>query len=70
VAWAESMSLPSCWVLVDSSNVWDHLLGFFLSFFLFGLLRATPAVYGSSQARVKSELHLSAYTTATAMPDP
>ena len=32
--------------------------------------RATLTAYGGSQARVKSELQLPAYTTATAMPDP
>ena len=34
------------------------------------LFRATPATYGSSQARVESELQLRVYTTATAKPNP
>ncbi|MDD0708853.1 hypothetical protein PS028_24025, partial [Shigella sonnei] len=33
------------------------------------LFPATPATYGSSQARVEPELQLPAYTTATATPD-
>ena len=38
----------------------------------FCLFRATPAVYGSSQARdqIELELRLPAYTTATATQDP
>ena len=38
---------------------------FFFFFFLLGL----HLPYGSSQARVKSELQLQVYTTATATPD-
>ena len=38
----------------------------FVSFLSF---RATPAAYGSSQPRVKLELQLPAYTTATAKQD-
>ena len=34
-------------------------------FVLFCLFRATPMAYGGSQARVQSEQHLPAYTTAT-----
>ena len=41
----------------------------FLSFFFF-FFRATPAADESFQARVKSELQLQAYATATARPDP
>ena len=42
----------------------------FFFFFFFSLFMAIPAAYGSSQAGVESELHLLAYTTATAMQDP
>ena len=38
-------------------------------FFFFGPFRAAHMAYGSSQARVKLELQLLAYTTATAVPD-
>ena len=37
-------------------------------FFLF--VRAVPGAFGSSQVGIKSELQLSAYTTATATGDP
>ena len=40
------------------------------SFFFFCLFRAKPTAYGSSQARVESELQLPAHTTATATPGP
>ena len=46
-----------------------HFFIFFLLFF-FCLFRVTPKAYRSSQARVKKELQLLAYTTAPAMPDP
>ena len=36
----------------------------------FCLFRAAPTAYGDSQAGVESELHLPAYTTATATWDP
>ena len=36
---------------------------------IFLLFRATPAAYGSSQARAELELQLKAYTTATVMGD-
>ena len=35
------------------------------NFFFFGLFWAAPAAYGGSHARVKSELQLPAYSTAT-----
>ena len=38
--------------------------------FYFSRFRAAPPAYGDSQARGQSELQLSAYTTAIAMPDP
>ena len=41
----------------------------FFIFIVFLLFRAAPAAYGSSQARVKLELQLPAYVTATAMQD-
>ena len=48
-----------------------NLLKDYVSFFFFFLIfRATPLAYGSSQAGVKSELQLLAYTTATAIQDP
>ena len=37
-----------------------------LKSFIFFLFRAAPVAYGSSQARVESDLQLPAYTTATA----
>ena len=40
-----------------------------ITLILFSLFTATPAVYGSSRARVESEMQLLAYTTATAMLD-
>ena len=46
----------------------DYFTLFYL--FAFFLFTVTPAAYGSSPARVKSELQLQAYTTATATPDP
>ena len=52
--WADSQQQPLCWVF------------FFFFFFTF---RATFVAYGCSQAKVKLELQLLAYTTATAMPD-
>ena len=45
---------------------WSQFHTFIFFFFLF---RATPTIYGSSQVRVKSELQLLAYTTATATQD-
>ena len=39
-------------------------------FFVFCLFRAPPLAYGGPRLRVKSELGLPAYATATAMPDP
>ena len=41
-----------------------------LWFFFFFSFMAAPAAYGSSQAGVKLELQLPAYTTGAAMPDP
>ena len=43
-------------------------LFYFILFYFLGFFRATSTAYGSSQARVQSELHLLAYATATAMP--
>ena len=45
-------------------------LNWFQHNFLFYLFRATHVAYGCSQARIQLELHLPAYTTATAMQDP
>ena len=47
--------------------IMNHLACYYLSFFC--LFRAALSAYGSSQARVESELQLPAYTTATATPD-
>ena len=41
-----------------------------VNFFLFFLFRATPAAYGSSQARVESEQHLQPMLQLSATPDP
>ena len=38
--------------------------------FFFGLFRSSSMAFGSSWARVESELQLLTYTTATAMPNP
>ena len=46
-----------------------HPKGFFFFFFFFGLFRATPLAYGSSQARGPVGALAAAYTTATALPD-
>ena len=43
--------------------------GFFVVVVVFSLFMPTPIVYGSSQAGVKSELQLPAFTTATATQD-
>ena len=37
--------------------------------FFFFFIRASPVVYGGSQAGAESELQMPAYATATAMPD-
>ena len=55
----------SSYCLCTFIYLFDKALGHF--FFLF---RAKHAAYGSSQARIKSELQLPAYATATAMWDP
>ena len=54
----------SSYCLCTFIYLFDKALGHF--FFLF---RAKHAAYGSSQARIKSELQLPAYATATAMWD-
>ena len=44
---------------------------FFLPLFFFlSLFRAAPAAYGVPRLEIKSELQLSAHTTAAAAPDP
>ena len=53
------------WVTLLYSS-YRHNTTFFYFFFFF---RAAGEAYGSSQARVKLELELLAYTTATATPD-
>ena len=50
-----------------SNNSILKILGFFKNFFIF---RATPAAYGGSWARVRLELQLLTYATATATQDP
>ena len=76
--------LSTQWVLAKNDFPIGGLLIYFIfnsvsifsisisPFFCFFLFRGTPAAYGSSQAprlRVKSELQLLAYTTATATRD-
>ena len=66
----ENMFLP------PKIHHWDKYkiiqIFWFFFFFLFFLFRATPVAYAyeSSRLGVTSELQQSAYTTATAMPDP
>ena len=52
------------------TRMYATAVAFFFSFpfFFFGLFRAIPTAYGSSQARVESELQLLTYATATATP--
>ena len=47
----------------------QHQIKFFLFFFLHLSFRAADVAYEGSQARVKLELQLLAYTTAAVMPD-
>ena len=42
------------------------LKGEIIILFVYLIFRASPAAYGSSQARIESELQLPAYATATA----
>ena len=48
----------------------NHLVWCFVVVVVVVVLRASPAAYGSSQARVESELQLPACATATATQDP
>ena len=61
-------SFPNC-----KHNFLFTISGWFihihLFIYLFCLFRAKPTAYGGSQARVKLELQLPAYATATATPD-
>ena len=55
----------------ETCLVFDFFVCLLVCFVLFHLLfRAEPAAYGSSQARVKLELQLPAYTTAIEAQDP
>ena len=62
-------------VLFISNIRYCNLRTIFMQIFIFCLFvcfcffRATPTAYGSSQARVESELQLLAYAIVTAMPD-
>ena len=55
-------------ILMDTSQI--HFPSAMTGTPVFFLIGGTPAAYGNSQAGVKSELQLPAYTTATATPDP
>ena len=68
-SWIKARSwLTNPFLCSETKMVFQSLYFHFVLFcFVF---RAKPTTYGSSQARVKSDLQLPAYTTATAMPDP
>ena len=57
------------YVSEENENTSSKRYSIHSSIFIF-LFRATPAVDEVPRLRVKSELQLPAYTTATAMPDP
>ena len=68
--WQFSLSLFCSSFPFNDDNTDACLPDFLDLFFFFFLLTAAPAACGSPGLGVELELHLQAYTTAAAMPDP